>query len=496
MSLPQGERVEVLSLLEQYESLSKIEECQEFFIPFVKAVWPEFVEGRHHKIMGKAFEAIANGTLKRLIINMPPRHTKSEFASYLLPAWILGIRPDFKIIQATHTAELSVGFGRKVRNLVNSEDYANIFPGTQLSADSKASGRWNTNKRGEYYATGVGGSIAGRGANLFIVDDPHSEQDVLLKDPSKLFSEAYNWYTSGPRQRMQPDGAIVIVMTRWDERDLTGMILKEAAKAGSLHEWKVIEFPMQLPSGRPLWPEYWSAEEMEKLKRDLPSSKWLGQYQQQPTSEEGALVKREWWNVWPDGKPAPECSFIIQAWDTAYLKTQTSDYNACTTWGVFRHPDKKGVETNQIILLDAINERMEFPELKEAAYKHYKDRKPDCFLIEARAAGVPLLYELRRMGILVTEFTVGRGSKRMPNDKHSRINAISDMFKSGIVWRPDAKWAEEVADQFAAFPNGEHDDLVDSSVMALTRFRQGGFVSLYSDEPDKPYIRPRKADYY
>jgi len=344
------------------ETLKKREVAQTKFIKFVEKVWPTFISGRHHKIMADAFERVANGELKRLIINMPPRHTKSEFASYLLPAWFLGKFPHKKVIQTSHTAELAVGFGRKVRNLVDSEVYNGIFPELNLQADSKAAGRWNTSKGGDYFAIGVGGAVTGKGADLLIIDDPHSEQEAALAQVNpEIYDKTYEWYTSGPRQRLQPGGAIVIVMTRWSQKDLTGQVLKSAAQRGG-EEWKVIEFPAIMPSGGPLWPEFWSLEELEALKEELPNSKWQAQYQQQPTSDASAIIKREWWQIWEHDNP-PHCEFIIQSWDTAFLKSERADYSACTTWGVFYKDDDTGERQANIILLNAFKKRMEFPEL-------------------------------------------------------------------------------------------------------------------------------------
>ena len=164
-----------ISKIHQLLKADKIERCRDGFMPFVTEMWSAFIAGRHHKIMADAFERVASGELKRLIINMPPRHTKSEFASFLFPAWFLGKFPEKKIIQTAHTAELATGFGRKVRNLVNSADYQEIFK-TKLSSDSKAAGRWNTSKGGDYFAIGVGGAVTGKGADILIIDDPHSEQ--------------------------------------------------------------------------------------------------------------------------------------------------------------------------------------------------------------------------------------------------------------------------------------------------------------------------------
>ena len=482
------EQAAILEQVREYDTALLREEGQADFMKFVTTMWPGFIHGRHHALMAKKFEQIANGEIKRLIINMPPRHTKSEFASYLLPAWFLGKYPNKKIIQCSNTAELAVGFGRKVRNLVDSEAYAKIFPNVALRSDSKAAGRWSTNGNGEYFAIGVGGTVTGKGADLLIIDDPHSEQEAALAagDPS-VFDKVYEWYTSGPRQRLQPGGSIVVVMTRWAKRDLTGKILQSMTDRDG-DEWEIIELPAILPSEKPLWPEFWSYDELSKLRVELPLSKWQAQYQQDPTSEEGALVKREWWQEWENEIPPP-CEFIIQSWDTAFTKSERADYSACTTWGVF-YKDENELDPN-IILLDAFKERMEFPELKARAMEYYQEWQPDAFIVEAKASGAPLVFELRRMGIPVQEFTPTRG-----NDKISRLNSVTDLFASGKVWAPRKRWAEEVIEEMAAFPNSDHDDLVDSSTQALIRFRKGGFVRLPTDEPDEPREFRRKVAYY
>ena len=748
---------------------------------FVSQVWPGFIGGRHHARMADAFERVARGELKRLIINMPPRHTKSEFASYLLPAWFLGKEPGKKVIQTSHTAELAVGFGRKVRNLVDTEHYHKIFPDLVLQADSKAAGRWNTSKGGDYFAIGVGGAVTGKGADLLIIDDPHSEQEAAIAETQPdIYDKTYEWYTSGPRQRLQPGGAIVIVMcmtgdtgvlrpdgsetplrdirpgdevatyengaittakvrnhrssgidyvftiqtqsgkilraneehpflvehngvrkwarvrdllpgmqlvattaapdprgqklnrgfvppakqlsrtvkntptprtalwagmektkgkvvqlaaatspltatqcaystttkltgllvsikrplklfvktalstgmasqyttttswlrcntasvrsaashlvkktpglivsflstiatiqarfagffaitaisplgmgkprktytaplntykntpdrivsiipsgeeevfdievertenfvangvvshnTRWSKRDLTGQVVKAAAQRGG-EEWEVIEFPALLPSGNPLWPEFWSLEELTALKEELPNPKWMAQYQQNPTSETSAIVKRDWWMIWESEVP-PKCNFTLMAWDTAFEKTQRADYSALTTWGVFYQADATGKEQANIILLNAFRERMEFPQLKQVAVDQYKEWKPDSIIIEKKASGAPLIYEMRAMGIPVQEFTPSKG-----NDKISRLNAVSDLFASGRVWCPNTHWAEEVVNEVAEFPAGEHDDYVDSVSLALMRFRRGGYVGSDLDEKEEP----------
>jgi predicted phage terminase large subunit-like protein len=490
--LPPEVRAKFGKLIAEKEEITVTKEAQNSFMTYVNYVWPNFIHGAHHQKMAAAFERVARGECKRLIINMPPRHTKSEFASYLLPAWFLGKFPEKKIIQTSHTAELAVGFGRKVRNLVDSDVYKDIFPGVGLQSDSKAAGRWATNKGGDYFAIGIGGAVTGKGADLLIIDDPHSEQEAALSETNpEIYDKTYEWYTSGPRQRLQPGGAIVIVMTRWSKKDLTGQVLKSASQRSG-EEWEVIEFPALLPSGRPLWPEFWKKVELEALKAELPNSKWMAQYMQQPTSDVSAIIKREWWNVWPEDYPPP-CEFTIQSWDTAFLKTERSDFSACTTWGVFYQDDDTGRSQANIILLNAFKKRMEFPELKQRAYAEWKEWQPDSLIIEAKASGSPLLFELRAMGIPVQEFTPSKG-----NDKIARLNAVADMFASGRVWVPNTHWAEELIDEVASFPSGEHDDLVDSTSQALLRFRKGGFLRLPTDEEDEvqEFRSRRHAGYY
>jgi predicted phage terminase large subunit-like protein len=459
------------------EKLKDRELCQEKFIKFVERVWPTFISGAHHKRMAEAFERVANGTCKRLIINMPPRHTKSEFASYLLPAWFLGKFPHKKVIQTSHTAELAVGFGRKVRNLVDSEVYNNIFPNLALQADSKAAGRWNTSKGGDYFAIGVGGAVTGKGADVLIIDDPHSEQEAAMAASNPdVYDKVFEWYTSGPRQRLQPGGAIVVVMTRWAQRDLTGQVLKSAAQRTG-EEWEVIEFPAILPSGRPLWPQFWSLEELSALREELPNAKWQAQYQQNPVGNESAIVKRDWWKWWEKDDP-PVCEYILQSWDTAFEKTQRADYSAGTTWGIFAC-DEDNFAPN-IILLNTYKKRVEFPELKRDVMQEYNEYEPDSLIVEKKASGAPLIYDLRAMGIPVQEYTPSKGQ-----DKIARLNSVSDIIASGKVWVPRTRWAEELVDEVAAFPSGEHDDLVDATTLALMRFRQGGFLRLPSDEPEE-----------
>jgi len=366
---------------------------------------------------------------------------------------------------------------------MDSDEYASIFPNVTLSADSKSAGRWETSQGGEYFAAGVGGAITGRGADLLIIDDPHSEQDALSPN---LLESCYEWYTSGPRQRLQPGGTIVIVMTRWSTLDLTAKLLNRQTEVHA-DQWDVVELPAIFEdSGNVLWPEFWKKEELESVKASIPVSKWNAQYQQNPTSEEGAIVKREWWNIWEDDSPPP-CSYVIQSYDTAFSKKQSADYSAITTWGIFSPAEDKG---DAIILLNAERGRWDFPELKAVAMEQYDEYKPDSVLIEAQASGTPLTHELRAMGVPVTNYRPSRG-----NDKVTRVHAVSPVFEAGMVWAPDRIFADEVIEECASFPFGEHDDYVDSMTQAVLRFRQGNFVSLYSDEAEEEMYRQKRVYY-
>ncbi len=478
--LPADVRKQFLQLQVMHAEKRIQNKAKDDFLSFVKCVWPEFIEGAHHRHIAKKFNDLANKKINRLIVNMPPRHTKSEFASYLLPSWMVGRNPKLKIIQVTHTGELAIRFGRKAKNLIDSEEYGKIFQ-TRLQEDSQAAGRWETAQGGEYFAAGVGGAITGRGADLLIIDDPHSEQDAMS---ATAFENAYEWYTSGPRQRLQPGGQIVLVMTRWSKKDLTGILMKNQKEVKG-DQWDVVEFPALMDHG-PVWPEYWNKDELEKVKTTLPVGKWNAQWMQRPTSEEGALIKREWWRRWEDDQP-PDLHYVIQSYDTAFMKKETADFSAITTWGVFYPEEDKPAN---LILLDCVKERYEFPELRRVALDQYKYWKPEMVIIEAKASGLPLTYELRQMDIPVQTFTPSKG-----NDKHVRVNTCAPLFESGMIWAPDQKFAEEVIEECAAFPHGDHDDLVDSMTMAVMRFRQGGFIQHPEDYEDQKQP-PRKMEYY
>jgi predicted phage terminase large subunit-like protein len=489
------EKAELLADLEEREKRTRLAAANDNMLGFAKAVYPGFKIGPHHKKLARIFTDVIEGRKKRVIINIAPRMGKSEFSSYLFPSYFLGKYPQKKIIMGTHTASLSEDFGRRIRNLIDTEEYREIFPATVVADDQKAAGKWSTSVGGQYYAAGVGGALAGRGADLFVIDDPHSEQDIKANS-GLAFDTAWSWFQTGPLQRLMPGGAIIIIMTRWGLRDLTGRLIDYQTKNPESIPWEIVELPAILESEdesgntveKSLWPEQWPLEALKATKASLDPRYWNAQYMQQPTSESSALISRKSWRIWERDDPPP-CEYVIQSWDTAFEAKTSADYSACTTWGVFYNEEEGN--SAQIILLDAFKDRMAFPELKAVALKHYKEWNPDAFIVEKKAAGAPLIQELRSMGIAVSEFSPSRG-----NDKTVRVNAVADLFTSGKVWAPDTRWAREVIEEVAAFPVGDNDDYVDTTTQALLRYRQGGFISLDSDEPEDRFFQRRKAAYY
>jgi predicted phage terminase large subunit-like protein len=331
---------------------------------------------------------------------------------------------------------------------------------------------------------------------LLLVDDPHSEQDVINGNFS-VFEKAYEWFTFGARTRLMPGGRVAIIQTRWHMDDLTGRVTGDMVNNNMADQYEVVEFPAILDVvdketnesvQKPLWPEFFDLDALLRTKASMPVFQWNAQYQQEPTAEEASLVKREWWNAWKEDSP-PACEYIIMSLDAAAETHNRADYTALTTWGVFLNEHDGNYN---IILLNSIKKRMEFPELKEMAMSEYSAWEPDAFIVEKKNSGTALYQEMRRMGLPIQEYTPHRGS----GDKLARLNSVSDIVSSGLVWVPETRWAEEVVEEVAGFPFMSHDDLVDSTVMALMRFRQGGFIRLPSDEPEETYYFRRKSSYY
>ena len=487
------EAAEVDLIATELEKRRAAKGCQVDLIKFCQKMQPDYKVGKHHRMLANLLMEIAAGNKDRICVNIPPRHGKSQLVSIYFPAWFLGKFPDKKVLMVSHTTDLAVDFGRKVRNLIDSEAYKEIFPTVSLAADNKSAGRWNTNMGGEYFACGVGSALAGRGADLLLVDDPHNEQDIINGN-FEVFEKAYEWFTFGARTRLMPGGRVALVQTRWHQDDLTGRVTRDMIQNDEADQYEIVEFPAIFNEGekteRALWPEWMPLEKLRQTKASMPLFQWNAQYQQNPTAEEASVIKREWWRIWKQESP-PTCEYIIMSLDAAAETHNRADFTAITTWGVWFNEE---TNAHNLILLNSVKRRVEFPELKELALEQYTTWEPDAFIVEKKSSGTALYQELRRTGILVQEYTPHRGS----GDKLARLNSVADIIRSELVWVPETRWAEEVIEEIAGFPFMSHDDLVDSTVMALMRFRQGGFLRLPTDEPDDDFLYKyrKKAVYY
>lgn len=485
--------------------------CRRRLLPFVQRNLPEYEAGWVHREICQKLEQFERDVVERksprLMLFMPPRHGKSELASRQFPAWFLGRHPNWEIITTSYSASLAYSFSTKVRQLVRSEKYQALFPNMRLEPDAQNKQHWLTTEGGGYLPAGVGGPISGEGAHVFVIDDPVKNRVEAESRIRK--NEINNWYSSTAYTRLAPGGGILLIMTRWAVDDLAGWLLEEMKSGGD--EWEIIVYPAiavhneeHRAIGEPLHPERYDEIALARIKRALIQRDWDALYQQTPVSDSGAIIKRDYWNRWTK-EETPDCKYIIQSMDTAFLKSETADYSVISTWGLF-YPEGDYSEHDvrfmgeevphaifngqqaHLILLDVVRGRWDFPELKDIAFKLQSYWEPDTTIIEAKASGLPLTHELRQRGLSVSNFTPSKG-----NDKVSRAHAISDVFANGYVWAPKTEWAEDLITECHHFPSGKNDDMVDTTTQAVMRFRQGGFIEMDTDytEEDQPRRRRR-----
>jgi predicted phage terminase large subunit-like protein len=420
--------------------------------------WPKFEFAKHHQLIISRLEAIERGEISRLMIFLPPRHGKSLIGSAIFPAWYLGRHPERHLIFATYGQELSDDSGRQVRDFIADPVHRAIFPGCSLREDSSAAHRFNTVRGGAYFAVGRGGPITGRGAHLLVIDDP-------LKDCAEANSETvrralYDWYSSVAYTRLAPNGAIVLIQNRWHEDDLAGRLL--ANSFGD--DWEVLSLPAIAEhdesfrrEGEALWPDRFGLLELGKIRNALGGRAWASLYQQRPAAAEGTIFKRDWWQFYRPPVSAPFAQ-IVQSWDCAYKKGAENDFSACTTWGA---------TSNGYYLIHLWKDKVEFPELRRVLGSLAEHWNPTAILVEDRASGQSLIQELKSSSVLPVI------PVKVDSDKVARAQAATPLLEAGKLFLPEgASWVEDFIDELAVFPNGAHDDCVDSTTQALNFLRQ------------------------
>ncbi len=486
-------------LLQQLKALA-VAKARESYYAYLQlaAPWilPEgFVDGKHIREIANLLQYVEETPRARAMIFMPPRSMKSVNGSVLFPSWVLGRHPTWQVMGVSYGQELANAFGRDTRNLLQSEDYGEVFD-TKVKADSRATNRWDTEQGGRYVAAGITAGIAGRGANLAIIDDPLSEQDAMSKSAREFVKK---WWPGGLRSRLQPDGRILIITTRWHEDDLAGWLLRNAEDDSQAEQWEVLSIPALTSEGESYWPERWPAEYLQKMREDptMPRGQWNALYMQEPTGEEGNLIKAENLKWWKQGDKLPECEAILMSADTAYGKKETNDYSVLQVWGVFRsiHTDSRGVEISvpNSLLLANRRGRWEYPELLEQARQLVKKYNPDRIIVEKKASGEVLVPDLQRAGLPVVPYVPGKGQ-----DKTARVHACLRFFVSGRVWLPEGEdWAYDLAEEALAFPKGKNDDQVDAMTLALLYLRDS-YVLYNQDDTvaTENEVAPKKRKTY
>ena len=488
---------------------------------FVKQAWDTvepgipFIPSWHIEQICKHLEAVSRGDIKRLLINIPPRHSKSTIVSVMWPMWEWIRSPEQKFLAASYSGTLSIRDNLKARRLIQSPWYQERWGGVlALSGDQNAKQRFENSKTGYRIATSVGGTATGEGGSRLILDDPHGAQDAQSE---AMRESALSWFDQvwSTRLNNPKTDAMVVVMQRLHEKDVSGHILKDltgwehicipAEWDGVARKTKLGTYDPRKVEGELICPERFGPKEIESLKVSLGAYGSAGQLQQRPAPAGGGILKTDFFRIWPASRPVPDLYWVGQSLDTAFTEKTTGDPTAFTCWGIFEHEKRR-----QVLLLDCWSENLAYPQLKQrvidewgARYGGEKDnvmkpsRKPDVLLIENKGSGQSLIQDLRQSNIPVVPYNPGKA------DKVARAHMVAALLESGCVWilesaknkgRPRT-WVEPFLKQLEQFPAGEHDDYVDTftqMMIYLKDTQQLEVISAPEDEPDEIDYGARK----
>jgi predicted phage terminase large subunit-like protein len=440
-------------LLEKLPSLDQIkqEKARRHLINFINYTLPVYSNPQHQILLADKLEAVERGEIKRLMVFMPPRHLKSETCSIRFPAWCLGRNPQRQIIGCSYAEDLAYTFSYAVRETIESNKYQKLWP---LKLDKSGAVRWQLegkdNKRDSYIAAGVGGGITGEGADILIIDDPvkNSEEAESLVYRDKV----YQWYGTTARTRLQPGGVVILIMTRWHQDDLAGRLLADAKRDPEADQWEVLHFKAINSQDEALWPDKYSITDLKQTRATIGSRSFTALYQGEPSTAEGNIFKREWWKYY---KELPNFKRIIHSWDTAFKAKTENDYSVNTVWGEAQ---------NGYYLLYVWRQKVEYPELKRAAISINDKHHAHAIYIEDKASGQSLVQELSR------ETRLPLIPVKVDSDKVARAYAVTPLIEAGRVYLPEsAPWLHDYVEELSSFPNGEHDDQVDSTTQALNK---------------------------
>lgn len=452
---------------------------------FIKHTYPTYVSTWFTDLICDEIDVFLQQVIEkkspRLMLFAPPRHGKSEIVSRRFPAYSLGKYPDISFIATSYASDLSSRNNRDVQRIIDDPFYKEVFPNIGLSGANVRTVAQHkylrnsdlfeiVNHKGVYRSAGVGGGITGMGGDVLIIDDPI--KDAEQADSIVYRDKVWDWYTSTLYTRCSSGGGILIILTRWHEDDLAGRLLDQQRKGEGDH-WKIISFPAiaeenekHRKEGEPLQPERFGVETLNKIKMAVGSRVWNSLYQQRPSAIEGSLFKREHWQYYkPLSNNVEEIKSqlgikrIIQGWDTAFKKTDSADFSAGLTIGV---------SENRYYVLDILKQKFEYPELKRAVQQYAEKWNPQVVLVEDKASGQSILQELKR------QTRIPLLPYKVDKDKIARANAVTPVHEAGLVYLPEqATWVYDFVESLSMFPNGSHDDDVDSFTMCLDYLTRG-----------------------